>query len=875
MLNVIANYDDWLEKMDSEDTLSEESLKSALIKGWPASPLVKSHAEFFRHRRRAGDLRVFVFLAVAFVEENGQIEFKRFRSACGHNPKRSADFSEAMRIVDQAIQRCLGESKPKRRAVFLRSHCTLRLDKKYKKREEAKSFLTEMNSKLKNSNNELYQDIQSRIYESLPEDRRSTWSVGEGLDYAAIKERLRRARGVKRLLIGTIIPKGLECLFEDVDQIHLNDQAILFFPIDMESLPLMLEEHRLFYEANLKTEVAVSWGPAEFRYLWDQKSHRFYCTEKEKTDFLKSLLLRDRLQLVFLKNEIERAHNRNRHILDSRVEIQSRDQHYDYLRILTLECEVEILACDPICPKAWWREAGCQSYLLAQKEVVDQKNVSIRRLHIYREGDLANLAQAYGKYIDLMKNSGVEVTFLDANLLEDFQVDQPLQALVVFDNFCAGERNIVLRNERSLDGGILTGRRKEISAIKDRVLHLFRLAKDSGREDVDAFRALLKSKTTSGTSLKSLQPKAPSFIDKRITQGSDELWRRYGISGFAPSLSGPELNNLVASSQDIVILNSFLFNGDHFLFKFRKLLLKNKGLRIHIMFSNLEDEKHDARVTERAGELGISPDGIKRRFRTSLEGLAQLNDWALKKRCGPRLTIKILNNYAKFPIHAFGSLDVARTDTQSSENRAFIGFFLPGEDKDSDGWGVNSCQVITQGTTGAFSGRIWNYLNFLWKDSSNTSCAQDLLKATLKGGVPDSTEKREIDFNSRIEEEVSRQLQAHLKKAPNSLNKAFRDLSASLLKVDATEVAGEDALFSAPLGAFDIYSELTDYIYIQLYNHLDEYAYGSSWIVQKEDGSTIDIPDREPGKPFRDSRSLSELGIWEGSVLKVVDLESG
>lgn len=94
--------------------------------------------------------------------------------------------------------------------------------------------------------------------------------------------------------------------------------------------------------------------------------------------------------------------------------------------------------------------------------------------------------------------------------------------------------------------------------------------------------------------------------------------------------------------------------------------------------------------------------------------------------------------------------------------------------------------------------------------------------------------------------------------------------------IDISEFAGPNSKsISYPLIAFSTFGDLTDEIYFKLGGVVGPYEYGHSWVLKNNATGLIlknsrMIVNGKAGKHYPDTRSLSDLGIGGGSILKVV-----
>ena len=106
-------------------------------------------------------------------------------------------------------------------------------------------------------------------------------------------------------------------------------------------------------------------------------------------------------------------------------------------------------------------------------------------------------------------------------------------------------------------------------------------------------------------------------------------------------------------------------------------------------------------------------------------------------------------------------------------------------------------------------------------------------------------------------------------------NTSKQVIDSTFLTVDASEITGSQTdVFLFPVSAFADLNDLTDEIYFKMKQVVKPFEYGHSWIlVDSKTNETIRnarmITEAGPGKRVIDSRSLSEVGIYGGTMLLV------
>jgi hypothetical protein len=123
------------------------------------------------------------------------------------------------------------------------------------------------------------------------------------------------------------------------------------------------------------------------------------------------------------------------------------------------------------------------------------------------------------------------------------------------------------------------------------------------------------------------------------------------------------------------------------------------------------------------------------------------------------------------------------------------------------------------------------------------------------------------------------EMKAILKQAAETITNEIR--KTSFITVDARSITGNDEdVFEFPASAFAKFSDFTDEIYFVINQHVEAYHYGYSWVIKNPSNNKIIkharmISGTKAGVPLRDERSLAEVGIKSGMVLKLVNLKNG
>jgi hypothetical protein len=98
---------------------------------------------------------------------------------------------------------------------------------------------------------------------------------------------------------------------------------------------------------------------------------------------------------------------------------------------------------------------------------------------------------------------------------------------------------------------------------------------------------------------------------------------------------------------------------------------------------------------------------------------------------------------------------------------------------------------------------------------------------------------------------------------------------ASNFKVDAREFLGDpSAIFTYPIAAFESLGDFTNEVYFKLSSKVRPYQYGYTWVLKNEQNNSVIktlrmLLEAPAGKPIRDHRLLSEVGISPGTILIV------
>lgn len=117
------------------------------------------------------------------------------------------------------------------------------------------------------------------------------------------------------------------------------------------------------------------------------------------------------------------------------------------------------------------------------------------------------------------------------------------------------------------------------------------------------------------------------------------------------------------------------------------------------------------------------------------------------------------------------------------------------------------------------------------------------------------------------------QPEAQLRAAAARITQEIR--SSSFITVDARDFSGDQAaVFEYPISAFSSLSDLLNEIYNQLAAQVGPFEYGYTWVLRNKANNAVVESARmlkliPPGKPLRDRRSLSTVGVFAGNTLVV------
>lgn len=104
---------------------------------------------------------------------------------------------------------------------------------------------------------------------------------------------------------------------------------------------------------------------------------------------------------------------------------------------------------------------------------------------------------------------------------------------------------------------------------------------------------------------------------------------------------------------------------------------------------------------------------------------------------------------------------------------------------------------------------------------------------------------------------------------------------ATTLTIDAKDFLNEkSAQYIFPVAAFETLSDLTDDVYFKLRSKVRPFEYGHTWVLRNQSTGEIIrnarmITGSRAGMPVPDLRTLADVGITPGSVLKVESPPNG